>query len=213
MSIERFFYIKDSKEKFLDSISNFQISQDALNATGILAEMILNVLNQATREDLIKLKNTIFGFIKIFNKDILQIVNNLQINNIYQPTLIASFESLTNMLTTSLEQLYPQFNAMLNSMIMIGTVLCEKAIVKMSKTWSVKPSDDLIPALAGGVVLGTQCLEAYYNSTDQKLEKSQGQTKLSESALTFDQNKNALITAFTIAIEGTSVALLTPDSS
>ena len=202
--MSKFFHTKDSKEIFLDSISNYQLSDEAQNATGNLAEMIFNVLSQTSRQNLIKLKSTFLNFIKLFNDDINLIIGTLQVNGLYQPTFLATFASITNMLTSSMEDLYSQFNALLNSLIMIGTVLCEKAIVKMSKTWMVKQSSDLLPALAGGVVLGTDCLNSYYESKSEIFKQSAG-------ASAFDQNKNAFISAFTIAIEGTSAALLKPE--
>lgn len=166
--------------------------------------MILNVLSQTDLEDLVKLKKTFYDFIVLFDHDMIEIINTIQINNIYQPTFLASYTVITDIINTPLSDLYTQFNAMLNGLIMVGCVLSEKAIVKMSKTWMIKQSSDLISALSSGVILGTNCLKAYKVDRDN-ISSIAGSDN-------FQRSKNILITSLTIAIEGTSVSLLTPST-
>lgn len=201
----KYFESQDPKVTFLKTISNFSLSQDGNFAATNLSEMILNVLSQTDLEDLIKLKDTFYEFIRLLDDNMIEIANTIQVNNIFQPTFLASFAVITNFQDTPISELYTQFNAMLNGMIMVGCVLCEKAIVKMSKTWMIKPSDSLIPALASGVILGTNCLKAYISD--------RGNIRSIAGSTDFQKSKNIFITAFTIAIEGTSVSLLTPTSS
>lgn len=202
--LSKYLESQDPKMVFLKKISNFTISQDALYASQSLAEMILNVLSQTDLEDLVKLKKTFYDFIVLFDHDMIEIINTIQINNIYQPTFLASYTIITDIINTPLSDLYTQFNAMLNGLIMVGCVLSEKAIIKMSKTWMIKQSSDLISALSSGVILGTNCLKAYKVDRDN-ISSIAGSDN-------FQRSKNILITSLTIAIEGTSVSLLTPST-